>query len=521
MNRTVSTFAVLLGLVLVPALASAAQSIDLKPATPGVYVFTASGDYRLNFSLLDDFAVDDELRSTAYGPNTHGQTRYLDQRLRVRFDLKAGRAKFSTEWDLLTGQIAGDLWNLGGLDRRRRDIYGVIAPSGFTPRRASVLLRWTDMDVELGLVTSHWGLGMLANDGAHDPMFGRTDLADRVLRARMTARPLNWRANPGPDANKLMFTGALDVVVDDDLATLGEGQVAMQMLGSVVHHDPGVATHGIYAVYRHQREANDAGTTSVVVVDGYCDRSLPLGDSASLRLAGEVAGVFGSTSRSLNYNARDALAVRSVGLTGLASLALLDKKLQIHARVAYASGDDDSEDATSTSFNFDRNFGSGSVLFDQMLGSVKLASHALITDPEISGQPPRGIDAIAGEGAAGSVFFFQPVLQGTPLPFLDLKGGALVAIASSDHRQPFYSSRAGGTPQNHHNEPTDGRMLGTEVNWSVTLGGALPLKAESAPKLDLSFEVQGGHLFVGSALRAAAEDSEVIHHVQMTGRFRW
>jgi len=519
MPRTLSLLSFLGALVLLPllpGLASADQSIDLKPKAPGTVVFTTSGDYRLNFSLLDDFAVDAESPAT-----THGQTRYLDQRLRVRFDLKAGRAKFSTEWDLLTGQLAGDVWNLGSLDRRRRDIHGAITPSGFTPRRASVLLRWADIDVEAGLMTSHWGLGMLANDGAHDPMFGRTDLADRVLRVRMTARPLHWRAKPGPDANKLMVTGALDVVFDDDAATLADGQVAMQLVGSVVHHDPGVATHGVYAVYRNQREPNDTGKTSVVVVDGYFDRSLSLGKSASLRLAGEVAGIFGSTSRALNYNARDALAVRSIGATGLVSLAVLDKKLQIHARLAYASGDDDGEDGTSTSFNFDRNFGSGSVLFDQVLGSVALASHALITDPEISGQPPRGIDALAGEGAAGSVFFFQPVLQGTPLPFLDFKGGALIAVSSGDHRQPFYSSRAGGTAQNFHDEPTDGRMLGTELNWSVTLGGDLPLKAEAAPKLAATFQIQGGHLLVGSALRAAADESQVIHHVQMTGRFRW
>ena len=520
MNHTKASFAVLF-LLLIPSLSSAAQSIDLKPATPGVFVFTASGDYRLNFSLLDDFAVDNELQSTAYGPTTHGQTQYLDQRLRVRFDLQAARVKFSTEWDLLTGQLAGDVWNLGGLDRRRRDIHGAIDPSGFVPRRASALLRWKDVDVEMGLVTSHWGLGMIANDGAHDPMFGRTDLADRVLRLRMTARPLHWRANPGPDANKFMVTGAIDIVFDDDLATLADGQVAMQAVGSVVHYDPGVATHGVYAVYRNQREPSDTGETSVVVIDGYWDRTLALGESTSLRLAGEAAGVIGRTSRTLNYNERDALAVRSFGITGLASLGLWDKKLQIHGRVAFASGDEDGDDGQSTSFNFDRNFGTGSVLFDQMLGSINLASHALITDPEISGVPPRGIDALANEGAAGSVFLLQPVLQGTPLPFLDFKGGVLLAIATADHRQPFYSSRAGGTPQNHHNEPTDGRMLGTEVNWSVALGGELPLKEENAPELDLRFEVQGGHLFVGSALRAAAEDEQVIHHVQMTGRFRW
>jgi len=510
-------FLIVLCLSFAPGLALATQSIDLRPEKqPGVFVFETSGDYRLNFSLLDDFAVNNELES-----NTHGQTRYLDQRLRVRLDLQLARVKFSTEWDLLSGQLAGDLWTLGGLDRRRRDIYGAIAPSGFVPRRASALLRWKDIDVELGLVTSNWGLGMLANDGAQDPLFGRTDLADRVLRVRLTARPLHWGKNPGPEANKVMVTGAFDVVFDDDLATLSEGQVAIQAVASLLRYDPGVSTHGIYAVYRNQQEPNDTGETSVVVVDAYADRTLQFGQSTSLRLAAEIAAVAGTTSRTLNYNARNELKVQSLGVTGLASLGLWDKKLQIHGRIAFASGDQDSDDDKSTSFNFDRNFGTGSVLFDQMLGSINLASHALITDPEISGQPPRGIDALANEGAAGSVFLLQPTIQGTPLPFVDLKFGALLALATADYRQPFYSSRAGGTPRNHHNEDTDGRHLGTELNWSVALGGVLPLKAEDAPELDLRFELQGGHLFVGSALRRSSEDEQVINHVQMTGRFRW
>ena len=97
----------------------------------------------------------------------------------------------------------------------------------------------------------------------------------------------------------------------------------------------------------------------------------------------------------------------------------------------------------------------------------------------------------------------------------------MIALASSDHRQPFYSFGAGDTAQNHHNEPTEGRMLGTELNWSVNFGAELPLQAEGAPKLNLNFEVQGGHFLVGSALRVSSVHSEVTHHLQMTGRFRW
>ena len=43
--------------------------------------------------------------------------------------------------------------------------------------------------VELGLVSSAWGLGMVANDGRTDPLFGRADFGDRTLRLRATHMP--------------------------------------------------------------------------------------------------------------------------------------------------------------------------------------------------------------------------------------------------------------------------------------------------------------------------------------------
>jgi len=503
--------------LLLPSTAFAKQTIDLKPAQPGVFLFETTGEYRLNFSLLDDFAVDAEDPA-----RTHGQTKYLDQRLRARLDLQLSRLRIATEWDLLSGQLAGDVWNLGALDERGRDAYAAITPAGFVPRRASAMLRWKALDIELGLVTSQWGLGILANDGNQEPLFGRNDLGDRVLRLRFTGRPLYANDEPGPYANKLLLTGAFDVVFDDEAASLMDGQLAMQGIVSLFLYDPGHCSHGLYVVYRNQREANDEGTTDVVVIDGYADRTIHFGESTtSLRLAVEGAVILGRTSRALTYQAPDELRVASGGIVGVATLGLFDKKLQIHGRAGLSSGDSNADDRWSNGFSFDRNFDAGSVLFDQVLGSVNLGTHGLVTDPENSGYAPRGADALADEGAASGVFFLQPVLQGSPLPFLDLRGGAMVALSTAEHRQSFYSFRAGGSPRNHHDEPVSSRLLGTEVNWSVTFGGPLPFKSEDAPVLDLALQVQGGHLFVGEALQSADESERIVNHVQMTGRFRW
>ncbi len=501
--------------LLLPTAAFAEQSVDLKPQEPGRYAFSTWGEYRLNFSILDDFAVDAEPE-----PTYHGQRRYLDQRLRAGMGLHLGRLDIRTEWDLLNGQFAGDTWALGSLDERARDRYRSFSTDGITPRRLSLLARWAPVDLEVGLVTSHWGLGMLANDGNHDPYFGRNDFGDRVVRLRVTGRPLHGAAEEDPNRNKLLLTGAFDFVIADDFGTIDDGQLAVQGIVSLLYADPGHCMHGVYVVYRHQEEPNGAGTTDAFVLDAYADQTFRFG-GASLRLAMEAALLAGDTSRTLTYNARERMQVGSFGITGLAVLGLLDDNLQVHLRAGFASGDDDPDDEFAHAFAFDRDFDVGMILFDQVEGAVNAATWALLTDPENAGQPPRGVDGALNEGQARATFFLQPVLQGQVLPFLQLKGGALFAWGTEDTRQPFYSFRAGGSPRNHHDRAPGGRMLGTELDWSVAVGGDLPFKAENAAKVQLHAIVQGGHLFVGEALAATDEGVEVINHVQITGRFRW
>ena len=502
-------------LLLLPMSVSAKQSVDLKPKDPGRFVFTTEGEYRLNISLLDDFAVDAEAV-----PTYHGQRRYLDHRLRAGFGLQISRLSFRTEWDFLSGQFAGDTWNLGALDARARDRHSSFTAEGITPRRVSAMARWAALDVEVGLMPSHWGLGMLANDGNHDPYFGRNDFGDRVVRVRATGRPLYAAKEADPNRDKLLVTGAFDLVVNDDFGAIDDGQLGLQGIVSLLYADPGRAMYGVYVVYRYQAEPNDTGRTDAFVLDLYLDRTMQL-PGASLRVAAEGALLAGTTSRTLNYNGRDQMQIGSFGLTGLAALGLLEERLQIHLRAGWGTGDEDPDDEFSRGFGFDRDFDVGFVLFDQVLGSVAAGAHALLTDPENAGQPPRGIDGALNEGQARSTVFVQPILIGKPLDMLELKGGVLLAWDAAEHRQPFYSFRAGGSPRNHHDRAPTGRMLGTELDWSVAVGGPLPFKAETAPKLALQAVVQGGHLFVGEALAATDEGPEIINHVQITGRFRW
>ncbi len=255
---------VLVAGLLLPASASAVQRLELKKDEPGAVGIELSGEYRIQGSFLTDFAVDAE------GTNI-GQAAVLDQRIRFRFDLQVRPVRFSTEWDLMTGQLVGDLWDIPGtIDARHRHEHAAISPRGFLPRRAAVTVTPNEsILIEAGLVSSNWGLGMLSNNGASDPFFGRNDFGDRVVRFRFTGRP----------SKPLFITGAFDWVVADDIGAFGDGQLAFQALGSVVYRDV-IRQAGFYGVYRHQEEA-DGRSTDVAVFDVHVRaRTGRLGDDA-------------------------------------------------------------------------------------------------------------------------------------------------------------------------------------------------------------------------------------------------
>lgn len=494
---------------LLPTSASAVQRLELKKDEPGAAGIEVSGEYRVQGSFLTDFAVDAEGTQI-------GQSAVLDHRLRFRFDLQVRIVRFSTEWDISSGQLVGDLWDIPGtVDARNRHAYGALTPAGFIPRRAAVTVTPNDsVVIEAGLVTSHWGLGMLANNGATDPFFGRNDFGDRVVRFRFTGRP----------AAPLFVTGAFDWVIGDDIGEFGQQQLAFQGLGSVVYRDL-IRQAGLYAVYRHQEES-DGRATDVVVFDLFVDRWGDLFKDVertqetgwSLRLAAEGALIVGRTNRSLSYNEREALTVISGGLTGVATLYAPEKRVGFHVRGGLGSSDGDSDDGFSTDFAFDRDFDVGFVLFDHVQGGVEAATHALVTDPENTGYAPDGAEVLATEGSFRRGVFLQPIVTVAPAPWLEFRLGVAAAATTAPVRHPFYAFRAGGSDRNHHNVTPSSRYLGTEIDWAVRLGGELPVPTEEKPRVEAL--IQGGHAILGGALRSG-EEEEVVHHLLLTGRFRW
>lgn len=452
-----------------------------------------------------------------------GQGAVLDQRLRAGITLKsrpqAGGATQSTpgftlttSWDLFTGQLAGDPWDVPGtIDERHREEIGVLTSRSFIPRAAEGAVIVGPVGVSAGLTTSHWGLGMLANDGAHDPEFGRADFGDRVLRVRVATRPFGKGEFP------LGFSLAADRVVQDDLVHAGAlsegGQVAWQGLAAVLLAPKNGNKLGLYGVYRNQLEPvldgeTEGRTTRLGVVDVFGQASLPLGQ-LQLRVGGEAAEVAGHTTRSETYNSTDGLDIVSGGATGYFGVAGAARTKVVDAtgatgtqkrdlwsakvRMGWASGDGDPDDDVSNDFTFDRDYDAGMLLFDEQAGGIEAANYALVSDPANTGHTPDGAEVTVTEGSVKRASFLQPVVDFQPMAWLGLRAGVMAAWSTAPIAQPFYSFRNGGSPTNHMNQPTSGRALGTEIDWAVRVGGVALGSANVKVRPELL--LQGAHLF--------------------------
>ncbi len=502
----------LLALFLATAALAADDDADDKPVAfvpSNKDPFTTWGELRLIGAQPPDLVLNSDGQML-------GQDFHLDSRLRVGLAAGSPVWRFSTEWDLFEGQLAGDTWDIPtDEDRRERDAMGVLRQGSFDARRLAVNGRLGPIGIEAGLVTSHWGLGMVANDGAHDPTFGRNDFGDRVIRLRLGSRPFGGGKVP------LIVAVAADRVIEDEIGEwtpLGaetpedRGQDAWQVIGSVLWNDVAKEQKaGLYGVWRYQTEADGERVTNAAVLDGYWDWRFVSGET-EVRAAIEAATILGHTSRAQTYTSRDGVKVRSGGITGLIEVDNDQVPVEGLLRGGWASGDGNADDGTLHDFGYDRDFDVGMVMFDEVQGAIDAATWTQLNDSSHSGSPPEGVDALVTEGAASHMLFVQPVLISEPVDWLELKLGWLAAWSTRPVSQPFSTYRNGGNPANHLGNPTSGYKLGGELDWSVKVGDE-PL---SAAKLRPALLVQGGHYF-------ASEDMGGGTHslIMATGQLRW
>ena len=486
----------LLSLALLLAPARADQAIgDTKLHT--------GGEVRLIGALPPDFTVDTD-------GNTVDQGFVLDQRLRAGLAWRAQGWHLELEGDLLTGQVAGDTWALPAGDARRRDQISVTGAESFVLRRANVGAKLGPVRLVAGANMSHWGLGLVANDGAHAPFFGRSDFGDRVLRVQATTAPLKRKGDMLP----LYFTLAADRGIADEIGAMADGQEVWQGIASVLYRQKGGSSGGIYYVYRDQWEPDDVRRTQASILDAYAEVVVPTDGRFVLRVGAEAAGILGSTSRATSYNSREGLAVSSAGAAGIITAGLPEERALLHLRSGWASGDGNPDDDVLHSFSFDRDFDVGMVMFDELLGSISAAAWGQLSDPANAGQAPDGADTLLNEGAFHDATFLQPIVEANPAEWVNLKLGGLVAWQTAPIAQPFATYRAGGQPTNHLGVPTTGYRIGTEVDWAVRLQRPVQAGLAWEPALLL----QGGHLLPSADL---AGEEGVLSLLMVQGQVRW
>lgn len=315
-----------------------------------------------------------------------------------------------------------------------------------------------------GYLTSHWGLGLMANDGAHGWKPGSANFThevggDRVLRAMVSASPL-------PSLG-LTAAAAYDVVQQDD--AMLEGDEASQWVGALVYGMGKTNTAGVYVVSRYQESAAGA-ETAVVAVDAMGMGELPLGHM-KLHLAAETAVVMGGTQLGPNavHPEHDIFSVGGVVKAGLQL-----ERWGLWLDAAYASGDQNADDGQVNAFKADPNFQQGLILHRYMMAAQTARAPHTASNPDLVGVPADDLDRIPTRGAFTNTVSVFPRVWWRPVPTLELYGGALVALSPASVSDPLESRLAGGVPKNAlGGEP--GSYLGTEldagVRWNMNLEG--------------------------------------------------
>jgi hypothetical protein len=438
-----------------------------------------------------------------------GQRTFGTQWLRLRPTLQVGkRLRIVAQADVFGGLVLGDLARDVGADQTPRSAYDSIGRSE---------LRWLYAEwltpvglLRAGRQSSHWGLGMVANDGDHRRPFGdyrRGTIGDRI----------GFATKPFGVESPFVVALAGDLVRRDKFADEARGDEVMQGVAALLWQGRTVEA-GLYAAKRRQTNAR----TSVPNVATYTDSLEAVVGDAYLRAVANVApGVdafvgaevalssassdFPRTAQQLRDGERT--SIRGVGVLaelGLAAGSLEQPGLRARARwvatleYGLANGQADPFARSQTRFTFDPNHRVGLVLFDEVIRWQTARAATAIQDPYLVAQsrPIPGIDLLPTNGAVNGAAYLNPTFVYRPDASLELVLGAVVAQATADVVDPFRVASEGAFV-NYRGGAARGRDYGVEFDagfekrW-VSEAGLVP-----------QLGMQGGLLLPGTALADA------------------
>jgi hypothetical protein len=335
-----------------------------------------------------------------------------------------------------------------------------------------------------GYTLSQWGLGLLANDGAHgwtptNAYFGDPRSGDRVIRATIGTTPLT-RA-------RIVLRAAFDDVRGDDVLLRGDD--AQQYIGSVLVGQGLAHSAGIYVVYRPQ-DARVRRGFDVVVYDLFAQTSHQLEGIGTWTIGGEFAAVRGTTSLAptVDFPKHDIFQV------GAAIKSGLDRGTHgVNLDFLFASGDENFDDRDQNAFKVDPNFEFGLILYRFVLAVQTARTTVTASDLTLVGRPVPDLDRIPTRGSPTNTVAIFPRAWWRPSEELSVYGGPLFAWSDVRYADAFETRIAGGDPRNALGGKP-GRFYGAELDAGARYRGKLW-------DFDVSIGAEGGVLFPGGAFR--------------------
>ena len=431
-----------------------------------------------------------------------------------------GSSRLTLQGDVDTGKTFGD-WSiqaavaadaLSGTFTGRPTLEGDKLPGGrwdqlmLTQAWAGVSLRDLAV-VKFGVMNSHWGLGLLANDGNHamdsrrDDYFVLPTTGDRVARAQLILQP--WGRSESL-ARGLFLAFSVDNVIEDNTAIRAQGDDAWQQVAALRWHFAKERWAGIYYVHRDQTYHDKTGPfLKVNVIDAAFDVDYRKAGTG-LRLQAEAALILGRTNLAPTpeHPEHD---VRQSAAVAKARYDLGKYGLRFELDGGYFSGDDNLDDAALTGFKANPNFQQGLLLFSQVLGFQSGRARITAQNPSVTGYPSADLDRLATNGSVTSAITAFPKVGWTVCQGFEVYGGALLAFSPTAPVDPF-TTRAvgGGVPYNYVGKKVDGSLLGTEFD----LGAVVKLTPKTWP-MALSVRGEYALLLPGGVLNGMDSDSPI------------
>jgi hypothetical protein len=491
------------------------------------------GELQLRFRANNDLPLQPRIGTPAGVDSTLGQNYYLYEWLRLRplFQFR-DKLRVVGEVDLPRGMVVGETTQL--VSAAREDL-SQLKWYGFVPRQLFLEYSSPIGMFRVGHQTSHWAMGLLANDGDHPSLFGDYrggSISERVLFA---TKPMG---KEGPlalaVAGDLIYQDGRAQLVGDlppsktpaeELRPAGDSSPstddlkgkdrALQAVAAVRWQ----AEHfelGVYGVFRHQeRDCRSVGALTpftevlqVGVVDlaGRFDAPVP-GTRAHVFGEAEASFIGGYTSYVRNIDqlrSGEDEAIQSWGgaaTVGVAHVAGPARHswgdLVVAVEYGYATGDADPYDGVTRRFTFDQNHNVGLVLFDHVMAWQTARAATIAQDPMVTYRPSPGLELLPSEGAIFGATYVNPTVVVRPQRWLDLKGGVVIAQTTADYVDPFHAG-ALGSYANFDGGDEKRHDLGVELDLGVD--GRIAVASEIVFQLG----AEGGVLFPGAALEDGA-----------------